>query len=73
MLCPSADGKPTIKSAELLALDRQLDGALSDIVSIFAFAGKKVPSGGRWLALLPFAPGPPAGRPLPRPPPPPVS
>ena len=38
MLRPSADGKPTIKSAELLDLDRQLDGALSSTRALPAIA-----------------------------------
>lgn len=36
-----------IKSDELKALDAALDGALSDIVSLFEFKGKKVSEGRR--------------------------
>lgn len=43
-----ADDKPVIKSEELLALDAALDGALSDIVSLHEFKGKKV---GGWVGV----------------------
>jgi leucyl aminopeptidase len=36
----TADGKPSIASPELAALDAELGGALSDIVSLFDFSGK---------------------------------
>lgn len=36
-----ADEKTTIVDSDLLALDAQFDGALSDIVSLYEFSGKK--------------------------------
>ena len=52
---PPADEKPAIKSEDLKALDSALGGALSDIVSLFEFSGKKVRHCSGWGRLAGLA------------------